>query len=78
MSDTPSLAGYLEAKRDLPPPKIRRAIRQGAGASLDMVAADFDPPISRHALRHWENGTRNPTPEHLVQYVSILRRLRDA
>jgi len=79
MPDAPlTLEELLALRRDLPSPASRRAIRVAARVSREVVAKQFDPPLSRHTIRHYEHGTRNPSGKHLAQYVAILRMLKDA
>ena len=73
---TTQLTARIAARRSLPEPAMRRAIRRAAGASLEEVAAAFDPKVSRYAVMAWERGTRNPGPSNLAQYVAILRMLQ--
>jgi len=73
---TEKLTAQIATRRSLPRPEMRRAIRRAAGASLEDIAGTFEPPVSRHAVMSWERGTRNPSPEHLAQYVAILRTLQ--
>jgi hypothetical protein len=76
MSTGVPIAEFVAARRELPPPTMRRLIRTTAGASLELLAVQFDPPVTRHAVMHWERGTRYPRPRHLVQYMEILRQLQ--
>lgn len=76
MSGTEKLRASVTARRQLPTPAMRRAIRCAAGASVAEVAIAFDPPVSRHAVMAWERGIRNPRPAHAEQYVAILRTLQ--
>lgn len=69
------LADYLIAKRDLPSPAVRQAIREAAGATRDDVAAEVG--VSKFAVRQWELGTRNPSRRHMATYVRVLRELRE-
>ena len=71
-----TISEFVAAKRELPPPAMRRLIRETAGASLELVAEQFDPPVTRHAVMHWERGARFPRAAHLVQYAEILRKLQ--
>ncbi len=64
------------ARRSLPPPEMRRAIRRASRASLQDVASAFEPPVSRHSVMAWERGTRSPGPGNIEQYVAILRTLQ--
>jgi hypothetical protein len=72
---TVPISDFVAARRELPPPAMRRLIRESAGASLELVACQFDPPVTRHTVLHWERGERYPRPRQLVQYAAILRRL---
>jgi DNA-binding transcriptional regulator YiaG len=73
---TEKLTNRIAARRSLPPPEIRRAIRRSAGASLQDVADAFEPPVSRHSVMAWERGTRNPGAGRVEQYLAILRALQ--
>jgi DNA-binding XRE family transcriptional regulator len=68
------LEEYLKAKRDLPDPAMRRAIREAAGATRDDVANEVG--VTRYAVLQWELGTRSPSRRHLPAYVRVLRELR--
>lgn len=73
----PTVDDLLERARDrrtLPPPAIRRALRQEAGLSLSEVAEALH--VSDEAVRHWEAGRRRPRPEHLQAYAQLLRGLQ--
>ncbi len=65
----------LNARRSLPPPATRRALRQAAGVSRVAVARACG--VTRQAVAHWEAGTRQPRAEHLTLYVEVLRLLRE-
>lgn len=76
MSTIEALSEQARAHRDLPPPAVRRSIRESAGLSQDDLARVFDPPIHRETVSRWEAGERTPRGKRLVQYVAILRRLQ--
>jgi DNA-binding transcriptional regulator YiaG len=73
---TEKLTNRIAARRSLPPPEMRRAIRRAARASLQDVASAFEPPVSRHSVMAWERGTRSPGAGNIEQYVAILRALQ--
>jgi len=64
------------ARRDLPPPQVRRALRIAAGLSLAEVASAVG--VSRQAVAHWEGGSRRPAAKHLTAYCQALRILGGA
>ena len=64
------------AKKQLPPPALRRAIREAAGVSQEDVARVFDPPVHRETVSRWERGERTPRGQHLLAYVELLEVLR--
>jgi transcriptional regulator with XRE-family HTH domain len=61
----------VQARQDLPPPAMRKALREAAGVSLRDAAAAAG--VSYEALRLWEMGAAFPTPRNLVAYVELLR-----
>jgi len=63
----------VEAYRSLPPPGVRRALREANGLSQDDIAAELD--VSRVAVSRWESGDRMPRGDHLIQYAELLERL---
>jgi len=63
----------VRAQRNLPPPTMRRAIRQAAGVSMPRLAGALG--VSTPTLHHWETGTRNPRPAHAIAYNEALRAL---
>lgn len=70
-----ALEERLRSRRDLPPPAMRRAIRQAAGLSLDDLAEELG--VSRQAVGHWECGDRYPRPAALIAYCDLLRKLQE-
>lgn len=60
----------------LPPPDQRRAIRESAGLSMRNLADDLG--VTTTAVRLWEVGERNVSPEFLERYVALLDDLRSA
>ena len=73
MTDLTVLEAKVSARRDLPPPQVRKALREGAGLSMDDIAEAVG--CSRQAVAHWEAGRRYPRAEHLAAYVRVLRLL---
>ena len=67
------LEEVLEARRGLPEPVLRRALRRGAKLSLTQVAEEIG--VTAEAVRLWELGRRDPRPEHLSAYVRVLELL---
>ena len=66
-----NLATKVRAKRDLPPPEVRRALRIAAGVSQKDIGAELG--VTRAAVSRWETGDRLPRDEALLGYVKILR-----
>ncbi len=66
-----ALQERVMARRDLPPPEVRRALRIAAGLSLAEVASAVG--VSRQAVGHWEDGSRTPAAKHLTAYGKALR-----
>jgi len=73
--DTTSLHAKRRAHRDLPPPALRRALREDAGLSQDDIAATMG--VHRETVSRWERGLRTPRGDSLLNYVSLLGELRD-
>jgi DNA-binding transcriptional regulator YiaG len=72
MSTTP-LERLAAAKRDLPPPKERRRLREGAGLSIREFAHALG--VSATSVARWETGERQPHGPFLHVYVDGLRTL---
>lgn len=64
----------LTKRRSLPPPALRRAIRQAAGPSQAEVAQECG--VSQRTVSRWECGVANPRGEHLSRYVALLNELQ--
>jgi len=65
----------MRAKRALPPPAMRRAIRLGAGLSQADVAEIMG--VARESVARWEAGARTPRGRVLIEYVDLLDQLKD-
>ena len=70
------LTQRLQARRELPPPDVRRTLRRVAGASQTDVAEVVG--VTRQAVQLWEAGTRTPRGSNLDAYLEVLRTFRRA
>jgi DNA-binding transcriptional regulator YiaG len=70
-----AIVDRVRDRRDLPPPAMRKAIREAAGLPLDAVAQALG--VSRAAVALWESGDRFPRPENLHRYVDLLRQIQE-
>ena len=64
----------VRARRDLPPPEVRRALRRAAGIPMRDVAEIVG--VTRQAVALWELGKREPRNKNLETYAEVLRTLR--
>lgn len=76
MSNLDDLMAKVAARRGLPPPTLRRAIRESAGVSQQDVAAALG--CHRETVSRWETGERSPNGELLAAYVRLLAELRES
>lgn len=76
MSNTAALIERIRARRGLPEPVTRRAIRQRAGVSQGDIARAIG--VTRQAVGRWEDGTATPRGEHLALYLELLRAMEPA
>lgn len=60
--------------RQLPPVKMRRAIRVTAGVSQVRMAAELG--VHRLTFVRWENGVHEPRGDNRAQYASLLAQLQ--
>jgi transcriptional regulator with XRE-family HTH domain len=74
MRTTEDLQRLAEARRTLPQPAERRAIRVAAGISRSEVGDACG--VTRQAVAMWENGTRMPRGTRLLKYSEALRAIR--
>jgi DNA-binding transcriptional regulator YiaG len=65
----------LAARRELPPPAERRALRVNAGISLRELGRALG--VTAAAVHFWETGARMPRPAHLQAYLEALRLLAE-
>jgi transcriptional regulator with XRE-family HTH domain len=63
-------------RRALPPPAMRRALRQAAGLTGGDLAGVMH--VTRQAISKWERGERHPTGAYLDAYLAVLDELRRA
>jgi DNA-binding transcriptional regulator YiaG len=63
-------AGRIIPAEHLPPPAVRRQLRESAGLSRPEVAARLG--VSGEALRVWEEGLREPQGDNRAPYLSLL------
>jgi transcriptional regulator with XRE-family HTH domain len=73
MNGVADLLGRVREQRELPPPAVRRAVREAAGVSRAAVGQALG--VSRLAIAQWEAGSRYPRPAHLRAYAELLRAL---
>lgn len=60
-------------RRSLPPPTVRRLLRERAGLTQSEVAGVLG--VGRPAATRYETGTRGPRGEVRLAYVDLLERL---
>jgi len=68
------IAAKVLARRRLPVPAMRRAIRLDAGLTQADVAETMG--VHRESVARWEAGARTPRGRTLVAYVDLLDELR--
>lgn len=68
------ITAKLSARRRLPVPAMRRAVRLDAGLTQTDVAEVVG--VSRESVARWESGARNPRGDALLVYVDLLDQLR--
>jgi len=66
----------VERRRRLPPPKMRRLVRETAGLTQTDLARALD--VDRATVSRWESGDRFPAPAVLARYLEALDRLARA
>ncbi len=71
-----ALLAEIRAKKSLPPPAKRKAIREEAGAGRGTTAAAVG--VSEMTLWRWESGERSPSGKYLARYLEVLKLLQDA
>ena len=68
------LLATARARRRLPPPQMRSALRKAAGLSLRRVARELG--VSATTVSCWESGKHTPSSAHIEQYLELLDQLR--
>lgn len=63
-------------ERRLPPPNVRRALREASGLSVVEVAEAIG--VTRQAVWRWERGLREPGAHHRRAYAGFLDQVRQA
>jgi transcriptional regulator with XRE-family HTH domain len=74
-ADINELLAERRRLKALPQPSVRRALRVGVGVSQAAVGRQVG--VSRAAIGMYEQGSRQPTGEHLQRYLEVLRAFRD-
>lgn len=72
--DLGALMEKVEARQELPPPAVCKALRKMADLSQEDEARALG--VSRAAVSRWENGSRRPTGTHLIAYAELMGELR--
>lgn len=60
-------------RRRLPPPEVRRLLRERAGLTQREIAEALD--VSRVCVTRYETGARTPRGDELDRYLELLDRL---
>ncbi len=68
------IARKVKARRSLPPPSLRRALRESAGLTQEDVAGSVG--VRRESVSRWETGARTPRGSTLVAYAELLEALK--
>jgi DNA-binding transcriptional regulator YiaG len=68
-----TLVDTARSRRSLPPPAVRRMLRQAGGLAQHDVAAALG--VTDSAVSRWESGARTPRGEHLDAYIEVLAAL---
>jgi DNA-binding transcriptional regulator YiaG len=68
------LAEEVRARRALPPPAMRRFIREQAKVSQRRAAAEMS--VAHTTFARWESGEAEPRSDHAIAYEQLLRDLQ--
>ena len=71
-----ALTDSIAARRALPPPASRRALRLAAGATLEQTGRAAN--VTAKAVRLWETGQRSPHGQRLLDYLAILEVFKES
>jgi transcriptional regulator with XRE-family HTH domain len=63
----------VRAHRGLPPPALRRALRESAGLTQSEIGEALG--VRRESVSRWEAGLRMPRGDLLIQYAELLESL---
>lgn len=75
MSAIETMIAEAKRSRQLPPPALRRHIREQVGLSQEDIADALG--VGRTAVTRWETGSREPGRAVRVAYVALLERLAE-
>jgi DNA-binding transcriptional regulator YiaG len=67
------LLRYVRRRQDLPPPEMRRYIRETAGVTQADMARVLGTTVP--AIIGWERGEREPSGKFLQPYADLLHNL---
>ena len=73
MNAIETLLNEAKRGRELPPPPMRRYLREQVGLTQGAIAAALD--VDRCAVSRWESGQRTPRGQLRLAYVALLERL---
>ena len=71
-----AVARQFNIRRTLPPPGMRRALREANGLTTTDLATPLG--VTRQSISKWESGKRTPRGELLKAYVAVLEELAAA
>jgi DNA-binding XRE family transcriptional regulator len=74
VTDIEALVERARLREQLPPPRVRRAIREARGVTQAEAAAALS--VSRQTLIHWERGERGPRSASAERYALLLQSLQ--
>lgn len=68
-----TLLEEIEARRSLPPPSLRRAIREAAHVSQRRLGRELN--VANVTIGRWERGEIDPKGAQLLAYAQLLREM---
>lgn len=74
MTPLDAIDAKIAARKTLPPPRLRRMLREDLGLTQEDIAQVLD--VHRETVARWERGEAYPSGKHLVAYVELLQRLK--
>jgi HTH-type transcriptional regulator/antitoxin MqsA len=74
--DLDRIRDKVRTHRSLPPPAVRRALREEEGLTQDDVGQAIG--VHRETVSRWERGQRTPRGEHRAAYTDLLQELRES